>query len=112
MRAKSAEELEDRWKATPWFTDRIQHLREILDYEELAPALRARQSGSTELNREYCRRGEVDTDAAFIFYWNSLLNSGLWPAPESRSPGSNPEKERESFKRYLEIQIIDCDYQS
>ena len=98
MRAKPAKELEDEWRATPWFADRTNTLN---------LRLRRALSWLDRAEHEYCRRDDADADAAFIFYWIAF-NSAYG---QLGSPGSNPEKERESFKRYLE-KIIDCDYQA
>ena len=102
MLAKSAEELDGKWKSASWFSgsskpDHLSHL----------PNLRLRRALSwlDRAEKEYCRGGDVDADAAFIFYWIAF-NAAYG---QLGSPWSNPEKERDSFKKYLE-KIIACDY--
>ena len=72
MRAKSAQELEDRWRATPWFADGSNTLN-----------LRLRRALSW-LGR--AERESADTDAQFVFQWiafNAMYGqAGTLPADE------------------------------
>ena len=104
MHAKSAKELEAQWTSTSWFRASSEP-----PHRYHAPNLRLRRTLSwlDRAEQEYCRRDEVDEDAGFIFYWIAF-NSAYG---QLGSAWSDPERESESFKTYLE-KIIHCDYQA
>lgn len=104
MRAKSAKELEAKWTSASWFGSSSKPAHQFH-----APNLRLRRTLSwlDRAEAEYCRRDDVDADAAFIFYWiafNAAYGQLGWP-------WSDQEKERDSFKKYLG-KIIARDYEA
>ena len=99
MRAKSAEELKGKWKAARSFS----RSSKATDPAH-APNLRLRRALSWVSRAE---TEDHDCDASFVFYWIAF-NAAYG---QLGSPWSNPEKERDSFKKYLE-KIVNCDYQA